>query len=193
MDNLYTKYDFDDYDFLITNFEKDVEFVPKEAPLKVVNYKHRFIRVLYENRSIFRTLFFKKTTPQKKFNKKFFNISKTQQTDLLVSFELNIENILLRSRFLSSPSQVDFFIKEGLVFFNGSVLLNKNKYVRQGDVIQLCILDSYYYFDKTIVSELDSLHFHLPNKIWNFYKHINNIFKQTPQNFENWYYILYYF
>jgi len=192
-DNIFTKSEFNLYLMPTRSFNKHLHQLDKETPTRALNFKYRFIKVLYENRRIFKKIFFRKNFIQRKLSNKIVNFIKLNQRSALLGLESNLENVLLRSRFFLTISHVELALTNGIVYLNGRLVKKKKKILKTSDILQLSLVNSYFYFDRFIIQDIKRLKSKLPGKIWNLFKHINNIQKQTPKHFENWYYLLYHF
>jgi len=109
------------------SFNKHLHQLDKETPTRALNFKYRFIKVLYENRRIFKKIFFRKNFIQRKLSNKIVNFIKLNQRSALLGLESNLENVLLRSRFFLTISHVELALTNGIVYLNGRLVKKKKK------------------------------------------------------------------
>jgi len=126
-----------------------VEFSHKE-----INIKSRFNKIFYENRKIFEFIFNKKNLRQKKFNNYYSGWLKRDFFSILLTFELSLKNILLRSRFVFTDAQCDLLLVSKFVFVNGVIAVNKNLLLKIGDRIQLIVCNYYYFYFRQVLSDM---------------------------------------
>jgi len=164
-DTIFTKIEFNLYSFYVKQKSRYINQLNMENPTKVINFKYKFIKLLYENRSIFKKIFFKKMYTQRRLSYKIINFLKLNQRAAILNLELGVENILLRSRFFLTKSHLNLALSNNIVYLNGALLINKNKVVKVSDVLQLSVINSYFYFDRFIIQDIKRLKSKLPSKI----------------------------
>lgn len=89
---------------------------------------------------------------QYKLTRYLCRYNKLVKFKILLMFEMKLENILVKSRFVPDFSVITLILKNGLVFVNGSVCLNPHFQIFVGDFIQLIISLKYYILWKWLVS-----------------------------------------
>jgi hypothetical protein len=119
-----------------------------------INVKHKFNRLFYTNRNVFQTIFNYSLFRQKRFNNMFSYLFKKNYKSLLNSFNFNLVNLLIKSRFVFTKEQAVFLIKNKFVFLNGFNKLSIYQTVKKNDIIQLLVHKSYFFFFKRILSNL---------------------------------------
>lgn len=160
---------------------------------KLLDCRYRFKSLLYENRNILTFFFFGiKKLRQKVFNKYFSNILKYNSFALLFTWQFNIVQILLRSRFCFISRHIDFLFKNNFVFVNGINILNQTHIVAPGDVIQLRISVRFYKYYRKIKSHLFKLKRRTGKRIWRYTRVGLHSFKQRAEHTPNWLYKLMY-
>lgn len=125
------------------NFYKKNFFNP-DLRDNLYNTSKRFLKVVFSNRQVFKNIFFKKFTKQKKITK-MLNYFGKKKNYINNNINKYLFLILLRSHFFFFINDVNFFIKNSYVVVNGLVVKNKFFEVKTGDCIQL--INSKLYFD----------------------------------------------
>ena len=160
---------------------------------KSIDCRYKFKSLFYENRNILTFFFFGvKTLRQKVFNKYFSSILKYDIFSLLFTWQFNITQLLLRSRFCFVSRQVDFLFKNNFIFINGLNVNDQKVIVKPGDVIQLRINNRFYKYYRKIKVQLLKLKRRTGKRIWRYTRIGLRSFKQRAEHTPNWLYKLMY-
>ena len=151
-----------------------------------INVKHKFNRLFYTNRNVFQTIFNYSLFRQKRFNNMFSYLFKKNYKSLLNSFNFNLVNLLIKSRFVFTKEQAVFLIKNKFVFLNGFNKLSIYQTVKKNDIIQLLVHKSYFFFFKRILSNLRLLKKKTGYRVWLLTRFLFNFYKQSPTNIPKW-------
>lgn len=117
----------------------------ESSQLKSINVKAKFKLFFNDNRKLLLEFFNFRKFRQKKFNRVFLNFVKLNSYQLLLMFELNFTNVLLRTNFLFSKKLINVFIQKQFIYLNGVVIKNTNRVLKPGDKIQF-IIDKTFFF-----------------------------------------------
>lgn len=153
---------------------------------KPLNVKHKFNRVFYSNRRIFSTLIINRHLRQYRFNNCFSFLFKKNYKSLLKTFNLNVVNVLIKSRFIFTKQQALFLINNNYVFVNGVNVSNKDFCVNVNDYIQLIVSKPYYYYFKRILSNIRLLKKKTGYRVWRLTRFSFNFYKQSATNIPRW-------
>lgn len=129
--------------------------------------------------------FFKKKRSH--FLKKFYsNVLKKSLQSFFISLELNLNNILLKTKFCFTKKQVFELIKFNYIYINGIPVNSTNLVVQISDVIQ--ILYTKFYFKKYLYTKFyfKNISFRIKHCLNRWYKHQYNFYKQRPQKLPSW-------
>ena len=104
---------------------------------RLYDIKKKYVRYLQNNRNLYKLLNYKI-----KFNKQFIrrhirSISNLSIKDRFLLYHNTISNIILKLKFAYSFKTAEFFIKTGFVFINGYQELNKNKFLKKFDFLEI--------------------------------------------------------
>ena len=153
----------------------------------VIRINRRFKKVLYNNRSIFNNFFFNKKVPQYKITKYVDKFKNQKKKNNIYTTRFSLFIVLLSSRFFFFKQDSFYFIKVYGVFINGRISKNPLKILKVGDVLQIPIVSTYYFFVRN------------SNEYWiYFYKKYLKIidklrYRPKEKNIPNWVYRLTYF
>jgi len=114
-----------------------------------INLHNRVKSIFSENRKILNFFLKKKNlNRQNKFNKYVINYINKSPKVLINLFEYKLSNILIKSHFVNSSVDSEFFIRNGYVVVNNNVCVDSNKILNSGDIIRLKSKFNYYFFYK---------------------------------------------
>lgn len=170
---------------LTYSFKTANKFVKHSNRPKTVNVKNRFNRVFFENRKILTTISNYRSLRQKHFTNLFSSFLKKNFLKTFFAFELNIINILLKSRFFFSKKQAQQALHNNIVFVNG-VYANEKLFLKTGDRIQLIVNPSYYYIHKVSVLYSAKFQRKVSQHIWRLVRFTSNIYKQAATHVPRW-------
>jgi hypothetical protein len=117
-----------------------------EQKNKFYDLKKRSFSYLSENLKLIKFFFLKKFSKTKNIKKFICKNKHLNIKNFYLTFELMLFNCLLRSSLIQFFNDSFFFIRNGFVFVNGSIIKNPYYIVNIGDKIQLIILKNFYYF-----------------------------------------------
>lgn len=129
--------------------------------------------------------FFKKKRSH--FLKKFYStVLKKSLNTFFISLELNLVNILLKTKFCFTKKQISELIKFNYIYINGKLLQSVNTNINISDVIQ--ILYTKFYFKKYLYTKFyfKNISFRVKHCLNRWYKHQYNFYKQRPQKLPFW-------
>lgn len=126
------------------NFKK----VFKKKQRIFINVFRKFIKNLKINRELIKELFFKKFTRQHKITNFFKKFNQSRNINVLTILQSFLYIVLLNCQFFKFKVDVFFYLKKFGVFVNGVLCFNPYKVLAPNDVIQLPILNQYYFFFK---------------------------------------------
>lgn len=108
----------------------------------------RFNLRYYANRLIFKHVFLPEKSRQFTITRFIENFKTHASHNFYKQVQLFLFSTLLSSQFFFFKSDCFFFLKHYGVFVNGKLCTNPYKILVQGDVVQLPIIDTYYFFFK---------------------------------------------
>lgn len=153
---------------------------------KTFDFKKKIFFILKENRSILKDLFFTKFFRQKKITK-FINFFKHFPLKKIIRFfEFSLFNVLIQSHFLVFKKDVFFFLKNNLIFVNGSPVSNKFFFLNLGDRVQLILNNDYYLFFRNFNKILKSLSYKIRLSVRKLFLKKKDLYKQKPSRTPSW-------
>ena len=138
---------------------KNFEFFEKK--IYFYNYNRNWLKFnfnLYRKKKIFLNKFFKKILKLDILN--FINV-----------FEYSVFNVLLNSNFFLNKKDLIFFLKNGFIYINNTVVFNYNLIIKENDVLNICYNKYYFFLYRTYIENVF-------NSFGNsnfFFRKINNI------------------
>jgi ribosomal protein S4 len=134
------------------------------------------------NREHLKRLFFLKS---KQYILSFFlrKLSKIKYSTLekLVSHELSLPNILLRSGFAVSLQEIKKYVRLGLIFINFKVCTNSNCKLQEKDIIQVVVSKNFYSDYRYRLNSILSLNYKILKYKSDKLK-VKKVFKQQAQS-----------
>jgi len=142
--------------------------------------------IMRENRNILRFLFNWKFKRQGRLTKylKFFLFTTTRST--LISYELSMFNVLLRSRLCFSTMHYKDLISSSSIFLNHFLFTKSTHFLKKNDLIQFNIVANYFPHQQYVFSNICKSERRISYIIWRYYRHRLNFYKQRPKKFPNW-------
>lgn len=158
----------------------------KKRRTNVIRVNRKFKKVLFFNRIVFSNFFFYNKVPQHKITKYISKFDNTKKNNINLKMRMMLFVILLSGRFFFFKQDSFYFIKVFGVFVNGNVCKNPLKILNTGDIIQMPVASTYYYFIRSGDAQ------------WNyFYKKYLKLFQKLINDRKkiapNWVYKLIYF
>lgn len=95
-------------------------------------------------------------------------------------------NTLIKAKFCYTKSESIFFIKNGLVFINGSKCLNPYYIVNNSDIIQFSISENFFDFFKINTDKKHKSILIIKHIIWKNHRFLNNFYKQSYNRVPDW-------
>lgn len=188
--NIHKNYKFDLYNSkLIKRNSYHVKATYKKKPKRVkkpLNIKFKFNRTFYNNRKIFQSFFGYSNLRQFKFNNKFSQLFKKSYYKIINTFEFNVVNLLIKSRFVFTTSQAKQLISKNHVYINGSNNISAFTTVSLNSRIQLIISRNYYYYFKRLLSNIQALKKQTGYRVWRLTRFMFNFYKQSAKNIPSW-------
>ena len=151
-----------------------------------INITKKFSRTFFINRKIFESLLGFKSLRQLRFTRYFSNFFKKNPLKILYSFEFNIVNILIKSRFVFTKQGAISLLKSNFVFVNGFLVTNENTVLKVTDRVQLIISNNFFFYYRRCLSNLQSLKKKTGYRVWLLTRFIFNFYKQSMKNIPKW-------
>lgn len=142
---------------------------------------------LKDSRSLFLKTFRAETLKRNKQTSKLLKFLVTKQTNnLLIQLELSLKSILLKSKLVSSVTQLLELINCNCVLINSKPINQITTFVPVGSKIQLILFKSYsMYYLYSYNLNLKWV-YRTGYCLWRFYRHKFNLFKQSPKKLPKW-------
>jgi hypothetical protein len=116
---------------------------------RLIYRMHRkFSTRYYANRLIFKHVFLPEKSRQFSITRFVENFKTHPTHNFYRQIQLFLFNTLLSSQFFFFKTDCFFFLKQYGVFVNGKICTNPYKVLVQGDVVQLAVLPTYFFFFK---------------------------------------------
>lgn len=113
-----------------------------------INVFRRFIKNLKINRELIKEIFFTKFTKQHKLTNFFKKFTRTRNTNVVLILQSFLYVVLLNCQLFKFKLDVFFFLKKFGVYVNGVPCFNPYKLLVTNDVVQLPVVDTFFYFYK---------------------------------------------
>lgn len=125
----------------------DFKFIKKKKRrTNVIRVNRKFKKVLFFNRIVFSNFFFFNKVPQHKITKYVSKFNNFKKNNINLKMRMMLFVVLLSGRFFFFKQDSHYFIKVYGVFINGGICKNPLKILNIGDVVQIPIVNTYYYF-----------------------------------------------
>lgn len=174
---------------LTSGFINDKKKKDMKQKLKFFRIRENFSKKMRLNSATLLTFFLKSSVRKKKQLTFFKNLNKNIRSDRLALDNL-LQINLLSSHLFFSPSDMNFFLKKGLVFLNGTPINNSLIFVKIGDRIQLVISTSYYMYINNFFKFFKKKIRFLRYKRWRFRKYAaRNKYKNWNPDFLKYFFL----
>ena len=153
---------------------------------KNIDIKYKSFSLFKKNRGILNDLLIKKNLKQYKFNKIIKNFIKKPPYNSIQRYEFKLINMLIRTNFFTNFKDATFFIKNGYVLVNGSIVKNVNHLLNLNDVVRVSYNKYYFlYYRKGLHNLINNIGKY-NSYLWRINKNKFNPHKQQTNHTPNW-------
>jgi hypothetical protein len=103
---------------------------------------------LYASRSFFKNIFFNKHTRQHTLTKFLQKISKRKNFEVLQNLQMTVLITLLNSQLFLFKQDIIIYLKKQHIYINGIPSRQLYKVLKPGDIVQLPIINTFFFFFK---------------------------------------------
>jgi hypothetical protein len=155
---------------------------------KFIDLKKKWYKIFINNRTLLKSFLNIKKNKQFQLNKTFYKLIKRDIKVNVLKSEFSLSNILIRSKFILTQTEANFFLKNNFIFVNGLCITNPHYTIQLNDVVNIIFFKNYFFFFKTNFNQKLRLTYALGYRLWRLNRFKNNFYKQSPTGIPEWVY-----
>lgn len=134
---------------------------PSPMSFPKTRYKKRFKFTLLKNRLMLANFLNRRVKYQRKFSVFLKGYIKQSFKSFFLFYEFSLSSVLLRSQFFFGVKDVNFFIKNNLIYVNGSPVNNPLKILKESDRVNFIFNKNYFFYYRKMMAFVKSDFFKL--------------------------------